>query len=85
MPLMGSFLSGFFGRAIGPSGAGIITLAGVLMSLSISFFAFFEVGLCGSPCYITYLTWFNSEYFCADWGFYFDSLTVVMLIVVTFI
>jgi NADH:ubiquinone oxidoreductase subunit 5 (subunit L)/multisubunit Na+/H+ antiporter MnhA subunit len=63
MPLMGSFLSGFFGRAIGPSGAGIITLAGVLTSLSISFFAFFEVGLCGSPCYITYLTWFNSEFF----------------------
>jgi len=31
------------------------------------------------------LTWFNSEYLCANWGFQFDSLTVVMLIVVTFI
>ena len=85
MPLMASFISGFFGRFIGPSGAGFITILGVVTSLCLSFFAFFEVGLCGAPCYITYLTWFNSEFFCANWGFYFDSLTVVMLIVVTFI
>ena len=56
------------------------------MSLScLSFFAFYEVGFCGSPCYVTLLTWFNSEFLCANWGFLFDSLTVVMLIVVTFI
>ena len=29
--------------------------------------------------------WFFSEMFDASWGFYFDSLTVVMLIVVTFV
>jgi proton-translocating NADH-quinone oxidoreductase chain L len=51
----------------------------------LSFFAFYEVGFSGSPCYVKLLTWFNSEYLCADWGFQFDSLTVVMLIVVTFI
>ena len=56
MPLMASFISGFFGRFIGPSGAGFITILGVVTSLCLSFFAFFEVGLCGAPCYITYLT-----------------------------
>ena len=56
-----------------------------MISLFISLFAFYEVGLSSSPCYIKLLTWFNSEYLCADWGFQFDSLTVVMLIVVTFI
>jgi len=85
LPLLGSICSGFFGRFVGPFGAGIITTSCVLSSLFISFFAFYEVGFYEAPCYIKLLTWFNSEYFCANWGFQFDSLTVVMLIVVTFI
>jgi len=82
---MGSFFSGLFGRFLGPFGAGILTTSCVISSLFISFFAFYEVGLSESPCYVKLLTWFNSEYLCADWGFQFDGLTVVMLIVVTFI
>jgi NADH-ubiquinone oxidoreductase chain 5 len=85
LPLLGSFFSGFFGRFLGPFGAGILTTFCVMSSLFISFFAFFEVGFSEAPCYVKLLTWFNSEYLCADWGFQFDSLTVVMLIVVTFI
>jgi len=85
LPFMGSFFSGLFGRFLGPFGAGILTTSCVISSLFISFFAFYEVGLSESPCYVKLLTWFNSEYLCADWGFQFDGLTVVMLIVVTFI
>jgi len=85
LPLFGSFISGFFGRFLGPFGAGIITTFSVFLTLLCSFFAFYEVGFCESPCYIKLLTWFNSEYLCANWGFQFDSLTVIMLIVVTFI
>jgi len=85
LPLFGSITSGLFGRFIGPYGAGIITTFCVFSSLFLSFFAFFEVGLSGSPCYINFLTWFNNEFLCANWGFLFDSLTVIMLIVVTFI
>jgi len=85
LPLCGSFLSGLGGRFIGPFGAGIITTFSVFTSLLLSFFAFYEVGFSESPCYIKLLTWFDSEYLCANWGFQFDSLTVIMLIVVTFI
>ena len=85
LPLLGSFLGGGFGRFLGPFGAGIITTVCTACSFLISCFAFYEVGFSGSPCYITLLTWFNSEYLCANWGFQFDSLTVIMLIVVTFI
>jgi len=85
LPLLGSFLGGGFGRFLGPFGAGIITTFCTGCSFLISCFAFYEVGFSGSPCYITLLTWFNSEYLCANWGFQFDSLTVIMLIVVTFI
>jgi NADH-ubiquinone oxidoreductase chain 5 len=84
-PLVGSITSSFFGRFIGPQGAGIITVLCVASSLFLSFFAFYEVGFLETPCYIKLLPWFKSEYLCANWGFQFDSLTVVMLIVVTFI
>jgi len=85
LPLLGSICSGLFGRFVGPFGAGFTTVSCILISFSISLFAFFEVGFSGAPCYLKLLTWFNSEYLYANWGFQFDSLTVVMLIVVTFI
>jgi len=85
LPLLGSFFSGLFGRFLGSFGAGILSTVCVMSSLFLSFFAFYEVGFSEAPCYIKLLTWFNSEYLCANWGFQFDSLTVIMLIVVTFI
>jgi NADH-ubiquinone oxidoreductase chain 5 len=85
LPLLGSITCGLFGRFIGPYGSGIISVLCVMSSLFLSFFAFYEVGFLETPCYIKLLSWFKSEYLCANWGFQFDSLTVVMLIVVTFI
>lgn len=85
LPLFGSILSGLFGRYIGPSGSGFISTLCVVSSLVFSVFAFYEVGFFSSPCYIKLLPWFDIEFFNADWGFMFDSLTVTMLIVVTFI
>jgi len=84
-PLLGSFSAGLGGRFLGPVGAGFITTFSVICSFFLSLFAFYEVGFSGGPCYIKLLTWFNSEYLSANWGFQFDSLTVIMLIVVTFI
>ena len=72
LPLTGSIVSGLFGRFLGPYGAGILTTSCVMLSLFLSFFAFYEVGFSGAPCYIKLLTWFNpcSEYGGAsDWGF----------------
>ena len=42
-----------------------------------------RVALAGSPCYFELMTWIDSEMFSTSWGFMFDSLTVVMLVVVT--
>ena len=85
LPLLGSIAAGFFGRFLGFRGAAIITTSCVLTSSVLSCIAFYEVALSGSPCYIKLAPWFFSEMFDASWGFYFDSLTVVMLIVVTFV
>jgi len=82
-PLLGSIFTGFFGRFLGFRGAAVITIGCVSISAILSIIAFFEVALSGSPCSIQLAPWFISEFFNANWGFYFDSLTVVMLFVIT--
>ena len=51
----------------------------------LSTFVFYEVALCKAPCTITLAPWIFSEMFDATWGFLFDTLTAVMLIVVTYV
>jgi proton-translocating NADH-quinone oxidoreductase chain L len=83
LPLLASVSAGLFGRFLGFRGAAIITTGSVFLSFIISCIAFYEVALAGYTCSIEFMPWFFSEMFDASWGFYFDSLTVVMLIVVT--
>jgi NADH-ubiquinone oxidoreductase chain 5 len=85
LPLAGFCITGLFGRTIGPKGAAIVTTSCLVISLFLSFFAFYEVGLMGSPVYIQLATWVSSEVLLINWGFLFDSLTVVMCVVVTFV
>jgi NADH-ubiquinone oxidoreductase chain 5 len=80
---MGAITAGLFGKAIGIEGATRITSSCIAITLFFSCVAFYEVALLGSPCYIDLLTWFDSEMFSMSWGFLFDTLTVVMLVVVT--
>mmetsp|Transcript_23186 Transcript_23186/g.75568 ORF Transcript_23186/g.75568 Transcript_23186/m.75568 type:complete len:684 (-) Transcript_23186:363-2414(-) len=82
-PLLGFCSAAGLGRFLGFRGAGLITTTCVALSAILSGIAFYEVGLSGSPCYIQLAPWFLSEMFDASWGFLFDSLTVVMLVVVT--
>ena len=55
----------------------------IFVTFLMSLVAFYEVALAGSPCYFEVMTWIDSEMFSTSWGFMFDSLTVVMLVVVT--
>ena len=83
LPLVASVFTGFLGRWVGFRGAVLITTSCVFLSSMLSVIAFYEVALSGTPCSIQLAPWFASEMFDASWGFYFDSLTVVMLIVIT--
>jgi len=85
LPLMGSILSGFFGRFLTPKGAAFVSTFGIGLACIISIVLFFEVGFSGSPCYIKLSPWLDCEIFDACWGFYFDSLTVSMCFTVTLI
>src|ERR1700733_13103803 len=49
LPLLGSIVSGFFGRKVGVSGAQLITCTSVIVTTLLSIVAFFEVGLNNIP------------------------------------
>ena len=85
LSLIGFCITGLFGRHIGPKGSAIVTTGCLITSFFLSVFAFYEVGLMGSVVYVRLATWVSSEVLLINWGFLFDSLTVVMCVVVTFV
>ena len=80
LPLLGSIVSGFFGRKVGVTGSQIITCLTVVITTLLAFIAFFEVGLNNIPVSLELFRWVDSESLNVSWGFNFDSLTVSMLI-----
>ena len=83
LSFLGFSITGLFGRFLGPKGSAFVTTSCLVLSFFLSLFAFYEVGLMGSPVYIRLGTWVSSEVLLINWGFLFDSLTVVMCVVVT--
>jgi NADH-ubiquinone oxidoreductase chain 5 len=80
---MGSIISGFIGSQIGSIGAMLLSSGSLFFSCIFSYIIFYDVALCQSPVYIKLFTWINSGIFDVSWGFMFDTLTVLMLVVVT--
>ena len=85
LPLLGSIVSGFFGRKAGVTGAQILTSLNILLTVILSIIAFIEIGLNNIPVFINLFKWIVTEEFNILWIFQFDSLTVSMLIPVLII
>jgi NADH-ubiquinone oxidoreductase chain 5 len=85
LPLLGSIVSGFFGRKVGVTGAQQITTISVIITTILAILAFFETGFNNIPVSITLFRWVDSEWYNINWGIQFDSLTVSMLIPVLII
>ena len=85
LPFLGSIAAGLFGRYLGPKGSSILTVVLLTTTFGLSVMSFYEVAINGSPVYIKLMTWMNSELLNVDWGFLFDSLTVTMCCIVTFV
>jgi len=49
LPLLGSIVSGFFGRKVGITGSHIITCGAVITTTLLAIIAFFEVGFNNIP------------------------------------
>lgn len=85
LPLLGSIVSGFFGRKVGVTGSRILGCLCVLTTTILAIISFFEVGFNNNPVSINLFKWLDSESFNILWNFQFDSLTVSMLIPVLII
>ena len=82
-PLIGSCVAGLFGRYLGFYGSSLIATSCSFLSLLISFIGFFDVNR-GNSFHLFELAAYSFNIL-NKWCFMFDSLTVLMCCVVTFI
>tara|TARA_Y100000590_G_scaffold319304_1_gene361345 strand:- start:10372 stop:12279 length:1908 start_codon:yes stop_codon:yes gene_type:complete len=85
LPLLGSFISGFFGKKIGDFYSQILTSILVSISAVLSFFIFFEVLFNDYSVNKLIFNWISSGNFEVNWSINIDPLTSVMLVIVSLI
>jgi NADH-quinone oxidoreductase subunit L len=83
-PLFGAIVAGLFGRLVGRTGAHVVTIAGVAVSLIASVLVFQDV-LAGHTFNGAVYTWMVLGDLRFEVGFLIDSLTAMMMLVVTFV
>ncbi len=83
LPLLGALVAGLFGRVIGDRASEIVTTALLMISAVLSWIVFVRVGFGGETERVHLLRWITSGELDTAWALKIDTLTVVMLIVVT--
>lgn len=83
LPFLGSTISLLFGKSLGKFGVTFLTTFLIFITFILSVIVFYEVVLCNSSCFFNLSIWMSSDLFTPYWGFYFDSLTSIMLVVIT--
>ena len=83
-PLAGAILAGFLGKALGRRFAHSVTIAGVAISFILSCIIFFDV-MAGNVFNGSVYTWIVTEGAKFEVGFLIDRLTVLMMVVVSFV
>ena len=82
-PLFGSIFGGLFGKWIGNKGSSVITTLSIFLTFILSLIMFQESITYALNTHLILTTWISSGLFYCNWAFFFDTLTFVMLIVVT--
>ena len=85
LPLLGSIISGFFGKKLGAKFCQVLTTSLVSISAILSFFIFYEVIVNDYSNNQLIFTWINSGSFNVNWSIYIDPLSSVMLVIVSLI
>ena len=84
-PLLAAIAAGLFGRKLGRTLSHRVTIAGVAISFLLSLIAFQQVVLAGNTFNESIYTWMISGNIRFEVGFLVDKLTVLMMLVVTFV
>ena len=84
LPLLGFLITGPFGWRIGAGPSEIVTTSLLFASGALSWIVFFQVALGTAPASVSVIgNWFTSGALQVDWSLRIDTLTAVMLVVVT--
>ena len=83
LPLVGAAIAGFFGRALGDRAAAVVSCTFLGLAMLAGFVVFYDVAFAGETRQIELLTWIDSGAFEVAWSLRFDTLTAVMVFVVT--
>ena len=85
LPLVAAVISGFFGKKIGERNSEIVTSLFVSISAILSIVIFYKVTILDYNNNLLIATWINSGSLNASWSINIDTLSAVMLVVVTLI
>ncbi|MFM9850420.1 MAG: NADH-quinone oxidoreductase subunit L [Hyphomicrobiaceae bacterium] len=83
LPILGALIAGFFGRFMGPRPAELVTSGFLVVTAILSWIAFWQVGIGHETTKINLLRWVTSGDLDVSWSIRVDTLTAVMLVVVT--
>ena len=84
LPLIGFLVAGMLGRIIGARPSELATTSFLLLAAFFAWIVFAQVGLGHAPASVPVLgDWINSGSLKIDWALRVDTLTAVMLVVVT--
>ena len=85
LPLTACIIAGLFGRYIGHRGAMAVTCTCVSIAAILSAILFYQAGFQGETMQVGVLDWLGVAGFASGWSLRLDSLTSVMLVVVTWV
>jgi NADH-quinone oxidoreductase subunit L len=83
LPLIGAIFAGFFGRLVGARASEVVTTSLLLVTALLSWFAFYQVAFEGFETRIELFRFIDSGALQSSWALRIDTLTAVMLVVVT--
>ena len=83
LPLIAAIIVGLLGRTLGDRLSQLITCGAVLVAALLSVLVFKDVALDHHTSTVTLLNWIDTGPLTVDWAIRLDTLTAVMLIVVT--
>ncbi len=83
LPLIGAAIAGLLGSVIGDRGARLASCGAMLLSALGAIFVFYDVAVLGNARVAELFTWIDSGTFEVAWALKFDTLSAVMVLVVT--
>ena len=83
LPIIGSAIAGFLGRVIGARASEVVTTTLLFVSAALSCYVFYDTAYLGHDAVVQLFPWIDSGMFSVEWTLRIDSLTAVMLVVVT--